>query len=272
VDNELEVIRDEMEQTRANLADKLGALETQVRETVTGAKEAVSSTVEGVKEAVSSTVEGVKEAVGTVSETMGTVAETFDVTKQVDRHPWAAMGAAVAAGFVAAQLIDRMGRPSSPAPTAAAPSLSDLPLQSSRFSEPPAAKKEGGLLESMMPDLNGVMNTMLSSLGGLAVNSLFGVIRQLAARELPEEWKGEVGKIVDQVASQLGGRPIDETRSSQLLDALGLGEKKEETQAQETRSCELRQEGAPYEPVNQPVGVGNGPQGVRARDGRYTNL
>jgi hypothetical protein len=28
VDNELEVIRDEMEQTRANLADKLGALET----------------------------------------------------------------------------------------------------------------------------------------------------------------------------------------------------------------------------------------------------
>jgi len=43
------VIRDEMEQTRANLADKLGALENQVRETVSGATEAVSSTVEGVK-------------------------------------------------------------------------------------------------------------------------------------------------------------------------------------------------------------------------------
>jgi ElaB/YqjD/DUF883 family membrane-anchored ribosome-binding protein len=262
VDNELEVIRDEMEQTRANLADKLGALETQVRETVVGAKEAVSSTVEGVKEVV-----------GSVSETMGTVAETFDVTKQVDRHPWAAMGAAVAAGFVAAQLFDRLGqRPAAPAATARTDSLSDLPLTTTRFSEPPptAAPKKEGMLESMMPDLHGVMNTMLSSLGGLAVNSLFGVIRQLAARELPEEWKGEVGKLVDQVASQLGGRPIDETRSSQLLDALGLGEKKEETQAQETRSCELRQEGAPYDPVTRPVGAGDGPQGVRARDGRYT--
>jgi len=37
------VIRDEMEQTRANLADKLGALENQVRETVSGATDAVKS-------------------------------------------------------------------------------------------------------------------------------------------------------------------------------------------------------------------------------------
>jgi len=41
VDSELEVIRDEMEETRANLANKLEALETQVRETVSGASEAV---------------------------------------------------------------------------------------------------------------------------------------------------------------------------------------------------------------------------------------
>jgi len=251
------VIRDEMEQTRANLADKLGALETQVRETVVGAKEAVSSTVEGVKEVV-----------GSVSETMGTVAETFDVTKQVDRHPWAAMGVAVAAGFVAAQLFDRLGHPA-PAPGAPgrADSLSDLPLTTTRrFPEttPAAQPKNEGLLGSMMPDLNGVMNTMLSNLGGLAVNSLFGVIRELASRELPQEWKGEVSKLVDQVASQLGGRPIDESRSSQLLDALGLGAKKEEETAQQQQHDQARQ----------PVGVGNGPQqqGVRARDGRYTNL
>jgi len=257
------VIRDEMEQTRANLADKLGALETQVRETVTSTKEAVSSTVEGVKEVV-----------GSVSETMGTVAETFDVTKQVERHPWGAMGAAVAAGFVAAQLFDRLGPPAQAAPATSRPdSLSDLPLTTTRFPETSAEPKKEGVLESMMPDLHGVMNTMLSGLGGLAVNSLFGVIRELASRELPQEWKGEVGKLVDQVASQLGGRPIDETRSSQLLDVLGLGAKKgEEAQAQQTRATELRPEGSPYEPVKQPAGVGNGPQGVRAGAGRYTDL
>jgi len=36
------VIRDEMEMTRANLADKLGALENQVRETVSSASETVT--------------------------------------------------------------------------------------------------------------------------------------------------------------------------------------------------------------------------------------
>jgi ElaB/YqjD/DUF883 family membrane-anchored ribosome-binding protein len=269
VDRELEVIRDEMEQTRANLADKLGALETQVRETVVGAKEAVSSTVEGVKEAV-----------GSVTETVGAVTEQLSVTKQVEEHPWLAMGAAVAAGFVAAQVLDQMSRP---APAPAPPqSLSDLALTSTRFTpEPPAeAKKEGGLLESLMPDLGGVTSNLLSSAGGLAVDSLFGVIRELVARELPQEWKGEVNKLVDQVASKLGGRPLDETRSSQLLDALGLGEKKEEEKACEgprDQCREPRQEGAPYDPARQPAGGGttgapNGPQGGRPVAGRFTNL
>jgi ElaB/YqjD/DUF883 family membrane-anchored ribosome-binding protein len=244
VDNELEVIRDEMELTRANLADKLGALETQVRETVSDAREAVNSTVEGVKDVV-----------GSVTETVGAVTEQLSVSKQVEEHPWLAMGAAVAAGFVAAQVLDRMGQS---APTPAAQPTSDLPFtSSSRFTEPAAEAKKEGILESLMPDVGGVMNTLLSSAGGLAVNSLMGMIRELVARELSPEWKGEVTKLVDQVADRLGGKPLDEKRSEQLLGALGLGEKQQQ---------EARQEGAPYDPVKQPVGAGNGSQG-----GRFTN-
>jgi len=93
-ERELEVIRDEMEQTRANLADKLGALEEQVRETVSSASETVTSTVEGVKDVVNN-----------VTETVENVTEAFDVSKQIDRHPWVAMGVAMAAGFVTAQLL-----------------------------------------------------------------------------------------------------------------------------------------------------------------------
>jgi len=241
VDNELEVIRDEMEQTRSNLADKLGALETQVRETVVGAKEAVNSTVEGVKEVV-----------GSVSETVGSVAETFNVKRQVEEHPWIAMGAAVAAGFVAAQVLERMTQP--PPPPAAPPSLSDLPLTSTRFAPTPPveAKTKEGVLDSIMPELGGAANTLLHSVGGLAVNTLMGVIRELISRELSTEWKGEVTKMVDKVAEQLGSKPIDEARSEHLLDALGLGEKQDGQQSQE---------GAPYDPVRQQrVGAGNGPQ------------
>jgi ElaB/YqjD/DUF883 family membrane-anchored ribosome-binding protein len=244
VDNELEVIRDEMELTRANLADKLGALETQVRETVSDAKEAVSSTVEGVKEVV-----------GSVTETVGSVAEQFSVSKQVDEHPWLAMGAAVAAGFVAAQVLDQLGQQQTPA-APSSQSFTDLPLTSTRFSEPPAEAKKEGLLESMMPELSGVANTLLHSASTLALSSLMGVIRELAVRGLSPEWKGEVTKLVDQVASQLGSRPLDETRSEQLLGALGIGEKKEGRP----------QEGAPYDPARQRVGAGNGPQ-----SGRFAN-
>jgi ElaB/YqjD/DUF883 family membrane-anchored ribosome-binding protein len=206
-----------MEQTRANLADKLGALETQVRETVSGASEAVSSTVEGVK--------GVVE---TVSETVDSVTETFNLSKQVEQHPWMAMGAAVAVGFVAAQLLERFSEPSpasgAPRPTPSPPeSLSFLQLppvhQPMPAPEPARAEAHGesllgslghSALESLkdvMPDAKEVMGTVVSSVSSLAVGSLMGLIRELAATQLPQEWKGEATKLIDQVTTQVGGKP-----------------------------------------------------------------
>jgi len=230
------VIRDEMEQTRASLADKLGALEDQVRETVSSAQDAVSSTVEGVKEVVS-----------TVSDTVGSVKEQFSISKQFDEHPWLCMGAAVAAGFVAAQLLDRAGAAVPAALASALPkSLADLPLQRAAEGAPrPAQGKQQGdgilhSLESLVPDMGGVMNAAVAQLGGLAVGSLMGVIREMAANHLPPEWKGEVSKFVEQVADQLGGKPLDPTRSNQILSALGVGEKKDEGK----ENGHNRQEGA----------------------------
>jgi len=262
VDNELEVIRDEMEQTRANLADKLGALETQVRETVSGATEAVSSTVEGVKEVVE-----------TVSETVESVTDTFNVSRQVEQHPWMAMGAAVATGFVVAQIIGRVSHPAPvPPPAPAAP---ELPLQPVAQAQPAAPreqpeepKKESGLmhsLESMLPDMKGVMNTLVGSLGGLAVGSVMGVIRELAANGLPQEWKGEVTKLVDQVTTQLGGKPLDSTRSGQLFGALGLGGHDNQDQGGAQREGQRQQEGAPSDAARHQGGqsVGNGPRDLR---------
>jgi len=218
------VIRDEMEQTRASLADKLGALEDQVRETVSGAKEAVSSTVEGVKEVVS-----------TVTDTVDSVKEQFSLSKQFDENPWLAMGAAVAAGFVAAQLLNRAG---AAMPAAVTKTLAEpLPLQMQRPAAdvaPRAAetKQQGGAvlssLESLMPGMSGVANAAVSQLGGLAVGGLMGVIREMVSTHLPQEWKGEVTKFVDQIADQLGGKPLDPTRSSQIMSALGLGEQRQD--------------------------------------------
>jgi len=229
VDSELEVIRDEMELTRASLADKLGALEQQVRETVSGASEAVHSTVEGVKEVVSS-----------VKETAETVTEQFSLSRQFEQHPWAAFGVSVAAGFAAAYLLDRMTaaaaaavvpkpgetlvppinlQPLHSTTAAGAPSTASAPSGGDRHPSmlgEMGSKALGKLsdtaldsLEAALPDVKQVMNTAVQGVSSLAVGALMGFIREMAASHLPREWSGEATKLVDQVTQQLGGKPQD---------------------------------------------------------------
>jgi len=282
VDSELEVIRDEMEQTRANLADKLGALENQVRETVSGATDAVNSTVEGVKGVVES-----------VSGTVESVTETFNVSKQVEQHPWMAFGAAVAVGFVASQLFGRSSPevpapapvPLPPAPPLQPSSIRLQPLQTEQprvpSPQPEPAKKESGSIlgslghnalesvEAMLPDVKEVMGTVVSGVSGLAVGSLMGVVRDLAAHGLeglPKEWTNEVTKLIDQVTTQLGGkvqpfhpRPA-QPQASHHTEQGGTAQPREEK----------RQEGAPFDTHTGQAGsfsaeapAGNGPRSTR---------
>ena len=83
-DDELEVIRERMEETRSSLADKVDALENTIMGTVESATHSVAETVETVKEKVEGTVETVKEA--------------FNLRRHIERHPWLAMGVSVATG------------------------------------------------------------------------------------------------------------------------------------------------------------------------------
>jgi len=237
------VIRDEMVQTRANLADKLGALETQVRETVSGATEAVSTTVEGVKDVVS-----------TVSETVESVTETFNVSKQVEQHPWMALGAAVATGFVLAQIVSRSGAPANGAPQ---PSQSYVPpkpaADPARWEQPQVPRQdERGLvdkLESMLPEgvkdsVKEAMSTAVGAMGGLAVGGLMALIREMASSHLPQEWKGDVTKMIDQVTTQLGGQTLDPAHSNSLMAILGLNQ-----QAQGAPRDQQRQQGVQTGPT-----------------------
>ena len=87
------VIREDIEETRSALAEKLETLESQVRSTVEGVRE----TVEGAKETVQETIENVS---STVQDTIGSVQQTFDVNYQMQRRPWAMMCGSVAASSV----------------------------------------------------------------------------------------------------------------------------------------------------------------------------
>src|SRR5437899_407531 len=96
MENEPEVIRERMQEKRTDLTTKLEALEQQVL----GVASSVTDTVESVKEGVQETVDAVKETVqdtvgavkNTVEETVSSVKETFDLRRQMQRHPWGMVG------------------------------------------------------------------------------------------------------------------------------------------------------------------------------------
>lgn len=196
MDRELEVIRDEMEGTRASLADKLGLLESQVRETVQGASDTVAATVEGVKDVVES-----------VTDTVGSVTESLNVSKHVEKNPWVAMGAAVAVGLVASQVLG---------PHRSAPALPPPP--SPTPSSPPAKSYATAAASTASDALSDAWKSATSSVQGLAVGTLMGLLRELAISVVPNEWKSELNHLVDDVTSQLGGKHVDTKNIMSFFD------------------------------------------------------
>jgi len=211
-----------MEETRASLADKLEALESQVRDTVQTATDAVSSTVGGVKEAVSSvteTVETVSEKVtetfddvkDKVTETVHSVAEALDVGRYVENNPWTAVGVSVAVGFAAGALLPSVGQLAH-----GAPSGSTTPTPPSGAYGAGAATGPSWTSE-LTSSLGQVWHSASGTLQGLAVGTVLGVVRELLARNVPDEWQGELTRMVDNVTNQLGGKPMKGDWLNELL-------------------------------------------------------
>jgi ElaB/YqjD/DUF883 family membrane-anchored ribosome-binding protein len=222
VDHELEVIRDQMEETRASLADKLEALESQVRETVQSASDTVTSAVDGAKDVVTSVSEGAKQVVEKVSETVDTVKESLSVSRYVEQYPWASVGVAVAAGFAVAQLVPSSRSTSGDRSEALPPASSGgyTPRQTSASHYQPSASASAPHQESSVlgSALKGVFGTAATTVEGLAVGTLMSAVKGLVMRGLPQEWQGELTRMVDQVTTQLGGKvmqgnPLDELLS-----------------------------------------------------------
>jgi ElaB/YqjD/DUF883 family membrane-anchored ribosome-binding protein len=235
MDNETEVILEQMEGTRASLAEKLETLENQVvgtiqeatstvAETVQQVKEAVTGTVDTVKETVEGTVEAVKE---TVEGTVETVKETFDVRRQVAAHPWLLFGGSVAAGFVAARLM-HYGRSHSharmPAWTSAGErSWKGEPAAEQEFQaggyqaaaeraprgdwqQPQTSEARPGWMES----LSSVVGPELGKLKGLAIGATLAAVRDLITQQTPPEVGSHVTNFLNDLTTRLGGQVFQE--------------------------------------------------------------
>jgi ElaB/YqjD/DUF883 family membrane-anchored ribosome-binding protein len=240
VDHELEVIRDEMEATRSSLANKIEALESQVLDTVHSATETVASAVDGAKEVVSTVSEGAKNVVEKVAETVETVKESLSVSRYVERYPWASMAVAAAAGFGLAQLIpsrrsgsgdyyEALPPASSGGYTGSTPAAPAASAYQPSTSEP--SRQEGSAWSNA---LSGVCDQVFHTVEGLAVGSLMGAIKEMVSRSLPQEWQGELNRLVDDTTSRLGGKVIHGNPLSELLSAFRPKQQDQENRSERT--------------------------------------
>jgi hypothetical protein len=208
MDQTPEVIRQQMQMTRASLTDKLEALENKVVGTVEGATSAVTDTVNCVKEAVQDTVHSVKESV--------------NITHHVERHPWLMFGASVATGYVGGALLlnaapsrrsvrgvrhpeewgvgpARLGGAAA-GETYVAHEGNGHHRQGSRPEATPDHSFLSGLTEKFGPEID--------KLRSVAIGTLFGLGRELLARSVPESIGSQLTTLVDDVTRKLGGEPV----------------------------------------------------------------
>jgi ElaB/YqjD/DUF883 family membrane-anchored ribosome-binding protein len=222
-----EVIMGQMEETRKDLGEKLQTLEKKVAgtvETVTGTIQTVEHTVENVKDTIKETVEAVTDKVHdtvqaveeTVESTVESVKSFFDVSYQVDRHPWLIMSGSVLLGYLGGCLLTPRRRhkeaPALPAvetytPPPPRPAAPQPPAAESAAREPERTE-EGG--ESLLGKLTTRFAPEVNKLKGLAVGTLFGVARDMISRWLPDPLKEQVTDVINNFTTDLGGQVIRE--------------------------------------------------------------
>jgi ElaB/YqjD/DUF883 family membrane-anchored ribosome-binding protein len=209
MDNEPEVTRAQMDETRNALSDKLEMLENQVVNAVRGATKAVAKTVKNVTDSV--------------QETVGSVKDSLDLPLQVKRHPWGMVGGSIALGYLGGYLLARSGSGRPRANGRIRPAPPDTPrisrqansvVQRHRSVEQASEKKAVQEVASGPSDagwlsaVNNQFGPELTQLKGLAIGTVLSVVRDLIIQSVSEPMKAELGDVMDRITVKLGGEPF----------------------------------------------------------------
>jgi ElaB/YqjD/DUF883 family membrane-anchored ribosome-binding protein len=218
VENESEVIRQQMDETRAAMSDKIETLENQVVDTVQAATAAVSETVGSVKDIVHDSLQTVKDS---VQDTVESVKDTFDLPRQVNRRPWTMFAGAAALGYLGGYLLSgsngsHAGRSEKSDSVGLAvrahTAMKGNGASRSRNAAASAATQESETAEDKPTWVSGLGDTFhdeIAQLEGLAIGTLLGLVRDIVTKAVPEHMERQVEEIVDGITVKLGGKPLD---------------------------------------------------------------
>jgi len=177
-----EVIREQIEQTRESLSNKLESLENQVKQTI--------GTVEHTVESVTGTVEGAVEAVSnTMHKTYENIRDALDIPRHARRHPYAMAGGALALGVVAGWWVKRQMRPT--------------PFAGSHAAER-VAQHDGQSGKSWFAHVLTPLTDELHHLKGIGLGFLFGLARDALERSAPPNLAPKVRQIIDDMRQRAG--------------------------------------------------------------------
>jgi len=202
MDHESEVIKQQMEQTRSALAEKLETLEEHVASTVRTTADAVTGTVEAVKGAVEETVHSVSESVENVKET---VKETFDLHRQMEQHSWLLLGGGVAVGYFGSRLLES-GLGEAAATGAAAPATPAAPRRTHGNGHPRRAGERHE--RSTWDKLSEALGPTIEKLQGLALGAATGLVGSMVLESVPEAMRGDMEQVIEEITHALGGKSL----------------------------------------------------------------
>ena len=151
MDDTPEMIRSQMRHTSSDLCDKFETLENRISDNVEATAHRAGDTLTSVRHAMQS------------------VSESLDFRLQVRRHPWLALGGAVAVGYLASRLLER--RANTPGMPVEVP-----PVEVPQPVLPPASQS---VLPATTPPTQGF------PVQGLMQGVLTGVAHALVARGVP---------------------------------------------------------------------------------------
>lgn len=190
MDPKTDVIRQQIDETRGSLTDKLETLEGQVKEGL----RSVTSTVEHISDTVKTRVE----------ETVDSVKRTFDLSGHVRRHPYGMTGGAMLLGAALGWAFGGRRRPGGtyyPVPA---------PMPHRAYEEPPHAAPH--MAEESRP---GVLSSLLQPVAaefdqikGAAIGAFLGLVRDAAVRSVPPSLAPKVEEILNNITRRAGGEVV----------------------------------------------------------------
>ena len=209
MEDQSELIRHQMEDTRTSLSDKIEALEKKVADTVQPVTDAVERTTEAVAETVERVKESVATVAGKVEETVQSVASAFDLRRHAERHPWLVLGVAATSGCIIGTILARSSRrrQSAHEPPARARHNARGGDGASHHPEWTASRRSK---EKERPAKESLFAEELRNLKGLAISSLLGFVRDLAKRAVPGTVGDRIGEEVDSLTTRMGAKPLKE--------------------------------------------------------------